>query len=40
MGDTLVYGEEVANPDGDGVYQTYQNATIHWTPQPGARVTR
>jgi hypothetical protein len=32
--------DEIANADGVGVYQTYQNATIHWTPQRGTWITR
>jgi hypothetical protein len=31
--------EETPHPDGNGVYQTYQNATIHWTPQQGTWIT-
>jgi hypothetical protein len=32
--------DEIPNSDGNGVYQTYQNATIHWTSQQGTWITR
>jgi uncharacterized protein with LGFP repeats len=32
--------EETPHTDGVGVYQTYQHATIHWTPQQGTWITR
>ena len=31
--------EEIAHPDGVGVYQSYQRAVIHWTPQRGTWIT-
>lgn len=27
-------------PEGSGFRQTFENATIHWTPQQGAWITR
>ena len=32
--------DETPEPDGNGVHQTFQNATIHWTPTQGTWITR